>query len=807
MGPPLRGFTSNTAAFTFASSDGTQVYTFDGTGRHLQTLNALTQAVLYQFAYDGAGRISSVTDVNGDMTQINHDVNGNPISIQGPFGETTTLGVDANGYLNSIADPLGNTTQCTYSSTGMMSMLVDARGGVHQFAYNGIGQLTEDQDAAMGSISLARTDITNGFQVIKTTALGRQTTLQTTLSPTTGTFARVNTLPDGTQSSLQYASNSVTTTVAPDGTTTVETDMPDPRFGMLSPVQSFTTTTPSGLTETQTAATTATFASSGALATLTETNSVNGNTWTNAYNASTFTWTSTSPVGRTTTWTTDSAGRTIQSSTPEINPFSFAYDTHGRLLTATQGTRTWTNAYDTQGYLASTADPLGDTIAFVNDPLGRPTTTTLADSRLLGTAYDPDSNVTSITLPSTEVHDFSYTPVDLLQSYTPPSLGAGPTATSYTYDLDRELTTTTRPDGVTLASIFDSAGQLTSTTIPQGILSRTYYPTTGKLETLVAPGGEALTYTYDGFLKTGVTWSGPVAGTLTLGFDKNFRMTSQTVNGTALAFGYDNDGLLTGAGAMSLVKDSSNGRITGTTFGSITDAYTYDANGLFATYTASYSGSAIYQEAVVRDENGRITQKTEVIGTTQHVWGYTYDVNGRLTNVTEDGNFASFYAYDADDNRTTYTNTSGSVNPAYDAQDRLLTYGSNTYQYTADGELTTKTTGAGVMQYGYDAFGNLLSVSLPNGEDIAYVVDGENRRVGKEVAGTLTTGFLYQDGLNVVAQLSASGSVVARFVFGSKPNVPDYFTTSAGTFRILERPPREPSAHREYVDRRDRRGD
>jgi RHS repeat-associated protein len=26
---------------------------------------------------------------------------------------------------------------------------------------------------------------------------------------------------------------------------------------------------------------------------------------------------------------------------------------------------------------------------------------------------------------------------------------------------------------------------------------------------------------------------------------------------------------------------------------------------------------------------------------------------------------------------------------------------------------------------------------------------------------------------------------VARFVFGSKPNVPDYFTTSAGTFRIL----------------------
>jgi RHS repeat-associated protein len=57
--------------------------------------------------------------------------------------------------------------------------------------------------------------------------------------------------------------------------------------------------------------------------------------------------------------------------------------------------------------------------------------------------------------------------------------------------------------------------------------------------------------------------------------------------------------------------------------------------------------------------------------------------------------------------------------------------------------------------------------------------------VGKEVAGTLSEGFLYQDGLNVVAQLDGSGNLVARYVFGSKPNVPDYFTTSAGTFRIL----------------------
>jgi RHS repeat-associated protein len=58
-------------------------------------------------------------------------------------------------------------------------------------------------------------------------------------------------------------------------------------------------------------------------------------------------------------------------------------------------------------------------------------------------------------------------------------------------------------------------------------------------------------------------------------------------------------------------------------------------------------------------------------------------------------------------------------------------------------------------------------------------------RPRRQSPGHLTTGFLYQDGLNVVAQLDGSGNLVARYVFGTKPNVPDYYTTSAGTFRIL----------------------
>jgi RHS repeat-associated protein len=54
------------------------------------------------------------------------------------------------------------------------------------------------------------------------------------------------------------------------------------------------------------------------------------------------------------------------------------------------------------------------------------------------------------------------------------------------------------------------------------------------------------------------------------------------------------------------------------------------------------------------------------------------------------------------------------------------------------------------------------------------------------VNGTLVQGWLYQDQLRPVAQLDGTGTnVVAQFVYGSKPNVPDYMVTSGGTYRIL----------------------
>ena len=92
-------------------------------------------------------------------------------------------------------------------------------------------------------------------------------------------------------------------------------------------------------------------------------------------------------------------------------------------------------------------------------------------------------------------------------------------------------------------------------------------------------------------------------------------------------------------------------------------------------------------------------------------------------------------------------------NGTYDDQDRMTTYGNATdgyasYTYTANGELETKTLNSETTTYDYDVLGNLRSVDLPDGRTIEYIVDGENRRVGKRVNGTLEQGLLYKDMLN-----------------------------------------------------------
>jgi YD repeat-containing protein len=101
---------TSSGGFAVAAEDGSEVYIFDASGRHLFTLHALTGAVRYQFGYDAVG-LATITDGDGNVTTIERTAAGVPAAIVAPLGQRTTLTLNAAGYLASIINPAGEETQ------------------------------------------------------------------------------------------------------------------------------------------------------------------------------------------------------------------------------------------------------------------------------------------------------------------------------------------------------------------------------------------------------------------------------------------------------------------------------------------------------------------------------------------------------------------------------------------------------------------------------------------------------------------------------------------------------------------------
>ncbi len=132
-----------------------------------------------------------------------------------------------------------------------------------------------------------------------------------------------------------------------------------------------------------------------------------------------------------------------------------------------------------------------------------------------------------------------------------------------------------------------------------------------------------------------------------------------------------------------------------------------------------------------------------------------------------------------------HTTLSGTVFGAYDDQDRMLSYGSLSYGYTANGSLKFKSENGDTTFYTYDNLGNLISVLLSDGTFIEYMIDGQNRRIGKKVNGEFKKGWIYQNQLTPIAELDSSKNIVSRFVYATQLHIPDYIIKGGITYQII----------------------
>jgi len=771
------------------AEDGREVYRFDANGRHLQTLHALTAGLLYSFQYDSAGRLSQIVDGDGNQTVIERGAQGEPVGILAPFGQHTLLDSDDNGYLSSVTDPSGAQTQLSYDALGLLQTKLNPRGAQAAYSYDAQGRLTLAQNAADGSLQLNRTGKPPLATVTRHSAEGLQASY-TTQTLSTDIERRTTLREDGRSERLDTRPDQLRTLTQFDGTLLTSTAGPDPVWGMAQPLSSSVTERlPSGSTRTISETRTAVLGTPSQPLTLrssVQSVSINGKTATTSFDALARSLTFRSPRGRQSVGLLDAQGRLTQLSATGLLPSTFSYDA-GRLLSFVQGSRSLENGYDSSGQLSDTTDNLGNTELFVRDANGRVVEHQRADGSLVGLGYDASGNLTSLVPPGRPAHVLAYGATDRLESYSAPDVGSGDDITSYIYDDDDRLTQIFRPDGSLVQLGYDAAGRLGSIGTALGSLTLGYFPT-GHLQTVTGPAGVNLSFVRDGALLTNATWSGAVAGSVAQTYDTFRRLSSESVNGAnPVTFGYDDDGLVTSAGALSLVYDANLPLITSTSCGQVSDARGYDGYGQLASYSARFGGSEFLGLGFERDELGRVEQKLETVSAVTTTYGYGYDALGQLVSVTIDGTLARQYVYDANGNRLSAGAGAVLTSASYDAQDRLLSYGDFEYTYTRDGALHSKTnlvTGD-ITTYDYDALGNLLSVDLPDGRFIEYVLDGLGRRVGKKVDGVFAQKWLYRDGQSPVAELNAAGALVQRFVYGSRANVPEYLLRGAATYRVL----------------------
>jgi RHS repeat-associated protein len=739
-----------------------------------------------------------MTDAAGNMTQIQRDGAGNPTAIVGPYGQTTTLAVDGNGFLNKVTNPANETTAMTSTSGGLLSSITGPLADTYNVSYDKLGRGIKVSDPLGGGWTDTLTDVgvlpdlSYEVNMACTNSLGdtlfRYLNLGTDGSTSVAYLDGTNGMEDST-----VALNGNESFNFIDSASLYIAVGVDPRFGSQVPLPTalyfqLTTNLPYYSVTIQRSTGLTNSADPLSLTGLTNVTTINGNAYTEIYNATNRTLTSNSPMGRTESVVLDPLGRISQVSPPGLPLINITYDNNGRLAgvtnTSSLGTQVTTLAYNSLGQLSTVTDPLNRSTSFSYDAAGRIQQQVLADGSVVGLTHDSEYNVTSVTPPGRPAHTFQYNSVGLLTNYIPPTVGTDDSI-SCQYNTERNMTQINFPDGQQWGFQRGIEGRIDAMTLGSGeTISYSYGAGNGtgifQVTNISSTSGNSLQFGYTGPILTGIEWSGAVTGLVSVQLNTDLRPSSESVNASTVAFSYDQDLNLTQAGGLTLARNPSSAFVTGTILGGVTDQRMFNNGGLLTNYTASLNSTSTWSLSFSYDLINRLTNKVETIGGESQTFGYIYDAVGRLQQVWLNGALNVTYTYDTNGNRL----TRNSETATYDAQDRVATYAGTNFAWSPNGALLSASDGGQTTSYTYDVRGSLTAVSLPGGTKLGYILDPAGHRIGKKVNGVLNQGWLWS-GAVPIAQVDSNSHVTEQFVYGSRFNVPDYIITPAATYRIL----------------------
>lgn len=777
-----------------ASEDGSEVYYFDSLGRIAYTKSGLTGAVLASFAYDLEGRLSAITEPFNKVTTFKRYLNGKLKAIIAPHNKKTVAVVNSQGYLTKTTSPNNESYEMTYNgAAGLLLSFKKPNGSISTMAYNSDGNLISDNHSSGYGISLNKT--ING--VVSTSSLGRQ---------------KVNKYDSNLKSEYQTSASGLIEMF----TNTKELsayDSPfnnfemsyvnDPRFGEQVKFVSEKNLVNFGTTSIANSRSAILNNANDpySIAALTDV-SISGNSEiTSLYDGITKTKTITTKLGRTFLTQIDEYERPVKIQNGDLIARNFTY-TEGNLSKITQGTRKTVFSYYGNDLLKSVRNDLGQVTTYTYDNAQRLKTATLPDLRVINYSYDSEGNLTSISPPNRPAHQLIFGSNEKLSSYKPPATNNGTvnTITNYSYNLDRQLTQISRPDGQNINFNYDLiTGLLSNVTSNFGNVVYTYSHERPKT---ISYNGLFFDLDYIGDTVSSIELKDNSMNTLYFyerspDSTQGERVGSETINGGSLSsvaktinYSYDDDGYLTKVGDLELQFNSPNGQLEQTKLSNIRDYYYYNSFGEIRAYKAKFQNTEIYSYNLVRDGIGRITQKVETLNNVTSTFDYVYDSAGRLTQVSTNGVVTSTYGYDYNSNRISANVRGENATATYNVQDRILTYGSQTFSANLNGDITRKmpTVGATaetIEQLIYDPFGNLTSYKFFDWS-VDYEVDPFLRRLGRKIDGEVKQRYVYSPEGRIVGELESSNRLVKTFVYGSKSHVPDYYIDESGNkFRII----------------------
>jgi RHS repeat-associated protein len=470
-------------------------------------------------------------------------------------------------------------------------------------------------------------------------------------------------------------------------------------------------------------------------------------------------------LNQTTTYNTYNAeGRPLTITDPNGVVTTLTYDPRGRLTSQQIGTETTTIAYWPTGLVKQVTLPDGSYLLYTYDAAHRLTqiedgagnvidyTLDAMGNRVAENVYDP-SNVLRRT------HTRVFNAMNELYQ----EINAANTAnvtTTFGYDSNGNQTSVAAPLARDSTQSYDELNRLSTITDPAAGLTQFAYDGNDNVTQVADPRSLVTSYTYTGFGDT-KTVTSPDTGLTTSTYDSGGNLATSTDARSAIStYTYD---------ALNRVKTAAF-KIGSTTDQTITYSYDSGTNGIGRLTSAS---DANHSMSWAYDGLGRVTSKSQTVGSVMETVGYAY-TNGNLTSMTTPSGQSVAFGYNTNHQVTSITVNGNTVlsGATYDAFGPVTgwTWGNGSTSsrtFDTDGNVS-QVVSAGTRAYGYDDAFRITGITdtANSANSYAYDYDSLDRLTSAVKTGT-SRGWTYDATGN---RLSETGTSPSTYTVASSSN-------------------------------------